>query len=247
MRGCILVWQALISKTAVWLFIRITFLLSAFFRCKSLVHRNALLILSPASVVVELLEILWFLKNKNCEKYMGAILVPSTWYLVPDTLYVVRGTWYLVPWWPIVYKIFWSSHNDCHEICLFYKGVLALSSVVNYNLKCDATIWSVNLMTLESSFKIVTCLKYRPPGINFIKMFRRGFFTWKTKKLLVFEKEFLHTISCKNCADCAIYKLHLGVLVATCKSQISVRKKSCKKATHIKCWWNQPLVAETRY
>jgi hypothetical protein len=40
-----------------------------------------------------------------------------------------------------------------------------------------------------------------------------GFFTRKTKKWLVFEKEFHHAFSYKNCAGCAIRKSHLVVLV----------------------------------
>jgi hypothetical protein len=38
------------------------------------------------------------------------------------------------------------------------KVSLALASVINYSCKCDATIWSVNLMTLESSVMIIICL-----------------------------------------------------------------------------------------
>jgi len=37
------------------------------------------------------------------------------------------------------------------------KFVLALASVINYDHKNDATIWSINLMTLKSSFTIVIC------------------------------------------------------------------------------------------
>ncbi len=33
----------------------------------------------------------------------------------------------------------------------------------------------------------------------------------------------------KNCADCAIRKLHLAVLVAICKSQLAVHKKAVHK------------------
>jgi hypothetical protein len=39
------------------------------------------------------------------------------------------------------------------------KGV---ASVVNFDQICDATIWSVNLTTLDLSFTIVICLYYRP-------------------------------------------------------------------------------------
>jgi hypothetical protein len=65
-------------------------------------------------------------------------------------------------------------------------------------------------------------------------MFKRGFFTQKTKKLLVFENEFHHAFLYENCAGFAIYKSHLAVLVATWKLQLAVRKKSFKKATR-KC------------
>ncbi len=54
----------------------------------------------------------------------------------------------------------------------------------------------------------------------------------KTKKLLVFENEFHHAFSYENSAGCAICKLHLAVLVAICKSQLAVRKKSFEKAVH---------------
>jgi hypothetical protein len=53
-----------------------------------------------------------------------------------------------------------------------------------------------------------------------------------TKKLLVLENEFHHAFSYKNCAGCAIRKLHLAllvVLVAICKSPLAVRKKASKK------------------
>ncbi len=33
---------------------------------------------------------------------------------------------------------------------------------------------------------------FETSGVNFINMFTRGFFVWKTKKLLVFENEFHH-------------------------------------------------------
>jgi hypothetical protein len=56
-------------------------------------------------------------------------------------------------------------------------------------------------------------------------MFMRGFFTRKTKKLLVFENELHHAFLYKNCAGCAIRKLHLAVLVAIRKAQLSVQKK----------------------
>jgi hypothetical protein len=58
-------------------------------------------------------------------------------------------------------------------------------------------------------------------------------FAWKTKKLLVFENKFHHAFLYKNCAGCAICKLHLAVLVAICKSQLTVHKKALKKL-HVK-------------
>ncbi len=45
--------------------------------------------------------------------------------------------------------------------------VLDLASVVNYDHKCDATIWSINPTALDLSFTIVICLQYRPRE-NFI-------------------------------------------------------------------------------
>jgi hypothetical protein len=60
-------------------------------------------------------------------------------------------------------------------------------------------------------------------------MFTRGFFMRKTKKLLVFENEFDHAFSYKNCAGCAIHKLHLAVLIAICNPQLAMRKKASKK------------------
>jgi hypothetical protein len=71
------------------------------------------------------------------------------------------------------------------------------------------------------------------PGIIFINMFTRSFFTRKTKKLLVFENEFHHAFLYKNCAGRAIRNSHLAVPVAIRKSQIAVRKKASKNP-HIK-------------
>ena len=59
-------------------------------------------------------------------------------------------------------------------------------------------------------------------------MFTRGFFTRKTKKLLVLGNDFHHAFLYENCAGCAICKLHLAVLVAIRKSQLVVHKKALK-------------------
>jgi hypothetical protein len=74
--------------------------------------------------------------------------------------------------------------------------------------------------------------RYYQADVNFINMFMCGFFAWKTKKLLVFENEFHHAFLYKNCADCAICKLHSAVLVAIRKSQLVVHRKNFKKAGH---------------
>ncbi len=56
----------------------------------------------------------------------------------------------------LLYGQYYRSIYYNHKVCS------ALASVVNYDCKRDAKIWSVNLTTLESSFTIVTCLSYRP-------------------------------------------------------------------------------------
>ncbi len=77
----------------------------------------------------------------------------------------------------------------------------------------------------------------------------RGFFTRKTKKLLVFEKQISPCFFAWNCAGCAIHMLHLSVLavlallVAICKLKLAVRKKSCIW----KCWRNWPLADEASW
>ncbi len=71
------------------------------------------------------------------------------------------------------------------------------------------------------------------PGVNFINMFMRNFFVRKTKKLLAFKNEFPHAFPYENSAGCAICKLHLAMQVATCKSQLALRKKALKKP-HVK-------------
>jgi hypothetical protein len=63
-------------------------------------------------------------------------------------------------------------------------------------------------------------------------MFMRGFFVRKTKKLLVFENKFPHALLYKNCTGCAIRESHIAVLVAICKSQLAMHKKSFEKASH---------------
>ncbi len=49
---------------------------------------------------------------------------------------------------------------------------------------------------------------------------------------MFFENEFHHAFLYKNCAGCAIHKLHLAVPVAIRKSQLAVRKKSFEKDVH---------------
>jgi hypothetical protein len=44
-----------------------------------------------------------------------------------------------------------SSYDNRHEWCLHYKYILALASVVNYDHKRDATIWSVTYYRLLAS------------------------------------------------------------------------------------------------
>ncbi len=58
----------------------------------------------------------------------------------------------------LYYKIILIIYVDRHLRCLYYKGVLVLTCVINYDGKCDATIWSVNLATLKASFTLVICL-----------------------------------------------------------------------------------------
>jgi hypothetical protein len=70
-------------------------------------------------------------------------------------------------------------------------------------------------------------------------MFMRGFFTRKTKKLLVFENKPHHAFLYKNCAGCAIRKSHLAVLVAIRKAQLTVQKSS-EKAEHKNADENYP-------
>ncbi len=101
--------------------------------------------------------------------------------------------------------------------------IFSLASVVVVELFCD---FSLNKSCKEQSGPM------QPPGINFINMFTRGFFTSKTKMLLAFENEFHHAFSNKKCAGCAIRKLRLAVqvvLVAIHKSQLPVCKKVSKK------------------
>jgi hypothetical protein len=66
----------------------------------------------------------------------------------------------------------------------------------------------------------------------------------KDKKLLVFENKFHHAFLLENCDGCAVRKSHLAVLVASCKSQLPVYKKSFGKVTHknvdeISTWWQK--------
>ncbi len=42
-----------------------------------------------------------------------------------------------------------------------------LATVINYNRKCDNTIWSANMM---SSFTIVICLQWRPLSGGFCRV-----------------------------------------------------------------------------
>ncbi len=63
-------------------------------------------------------------------------------------------------------------------------------------------------------------------------MFTHGLFMRMTKKLLVFENKFHSAFLYENCADSDIRKLHLAVLVAICKSQLAVCRKSFEKAVH---------------
>ncbi len=92
--------------------------------------------------------------------------------------------------------------------------IFSLASVVA-ELFCD---FSLNKSCKEQSEPM------QPLVINFINMFKRVFFTWKTKMLLAFSN--------KKCAGCAIRKSHLAVqvvLVAIHKSQLPVCKKVSKK------------------
>jgi hypothetical protein len=51
----------------------------------------------------------------------------------------------------------------------------------------------------------------------------------KDKKQLVFENKFHHAFLYENCDGYALWKSHLVVLVAICKSQLAVCKKALKK------------------
>jgi hypothetical protein len=72
-----------------------------------------------------------------------------------------------------------------------------------------------------------------PPGVNFISKVMSGYFTQKTKKLIVFENEFHHALLYENCDGYVVRKSHLAVLVAICKSQLVVYKKALKKRKNI--------------
>ncbi len=69
-------------------------------------------------------------------------------------------------------------------------------------------------------------------------------FHTKDKKLFDYEKKFHHACSYKNCADCAIRKSHLAVLVVHFKLAISCAQKSFKKSTYknvdeMDPWWQK--------
>ncbi len=62
--------------------------------------------------------------------------------------------------------LYYRNIFDCHVMVMMNdtctkKVSKCVASVVNYFHRCDATIWSVNLTTLELSFTIVICLYYR--------------------------------------------------------------------------------------
>jgi len=61
------------------------------------------------------------------------------------------------------------------------------------------------------------------PRVHFINLYVQ-LFNLKHKKLHVFENEFHNAFLYKNCAGCAIRKLHKAVLVAIRKSQKAMHK-----------------------
>ncbi len=82
--------------------------------------------------------------------------------------------------------------------------------------KTEFTKWLIDAI-LQALFSMY-------PKVNFINMFTCSFLTQKTKKFHVFENEFHHAFLYKNCAGCAIRKLHKAVLVAIRKSQKAMHK-----------------------
>ncbi len=97
---------------------------------------------------------------------------------------------------------------------LYYVGVLVLVSVVNYDHKCDATIWSIHLMTLESSFMIVICLKYRTLVSslvhNFVDKFRLSLYGCKGQQYKLNLN--LSTKFWTNQDTCSLYYKHITII-----------------------------------